>query len=275
MRLPEKWKPLGPGVVGTALGLSVSIATYIWVFEPAQCGDVASLSCRVNANQGIIALLGIALGVIAIWTTVLTRTADDRRTHAKEEEDFEQHLSVALGEARHNLIHYAMSYDEEDKLTGIPQFETDMARKLSDPKFSSKITNGFRASLSASIRMGDLASRVLRLPPDRSTPDTLEAYIQAMLALLNSAICEQPGHPAWLHDDPILRDMQREHNADAVCVFRASQAEKDLPRIRTRSLPVFCWIQDADLDGAAVYDIKQRARDYQIDYRAKRGTEAR
>jgi hypothetical protein len=53
--------------------------------------------------------LAIALGVIAIWATVLARTADDRRKRAERREDFEAHLNSALGEVRHNLIHFAMT----------------------------------------------------------------------------------------------------------------------------------------------------------------------
>src|SRR4051794_4478347 len=70
------WEPFALGVFVTGVGLTAAVATYLWVFEDAECGGMTHLGCRLNKNEGVLAVLGIVLAVVALWTTALTREFD-------------------------------------------------------------------------------------------------------------------------------------------------------------------------------------------------------
>lgn len=258
------WRSLAGGVVATGLGLSLAFATYFWVFETGACADVGSVSCRINANEGILTVLTIVLAVIALWTAALGRTIDRRQERDSADRRFAQHLEAAVGESRHNLIHIAMAYNRQNRLARMPQVQVFRARDLDTPEFRYRLKPKVRSLLDSVVRMGSRVPE--RLPAQDDPPFELVSFTVALMRFMNAVICLQPDHPASLHGDPIFRDMVQALDSKAPCPFFASEVKADLAQLRTHQTPVFCWIKDEDLEGVEVVDMKQRTRDFQLDY---------
>jgi hypothetical protein len=267
----SEWKPLALGTIATGVGLSLAIATYFWAFEAGECSGVGDVSCRINENEGILTVLTIVLAVIAIWTSALSRASDKRNARLSAEKRFAQHLDSAIGECRHNLIHIAMAYNDTGDLKRIPQVQIYRARDLDTPEFKEHLPVRVRNLLNSVVRMGS------KMPQSKqwstaATPIELMSFTVALLRFMNGIVTLQPDHPDWLHDDPICRDMMRAQESRAPCPFYSSEVKNDLAWLRTHQIPVFCWIKDEDLDGVQVIEMRQRTRDYQLDYlRRRRG----
>lgn len=258
------------GLVATSLGLSLSIATYFWVFTGGNCADSLSFTCRMNGNQGILTLLTLVLAVIALWTSAIARYSDQRRDERAAHSKFAQHLNAALGEARHNLIHIAMAYGDGHALREMPQFQSERLKDLARPEFASFIDSDFSSELSAAIRTCELAKKEELLPhSEGATPEGLRMFTCAQMRLLNAAIVSA-NHPSWIHSDPAMRDIDSARDPHAKFPFYASTLVTTLPHLRTNQVPVFCWLKDQELEGVKVVGMKDRIRDYQLDRMARR-----
>lgn len=264
-----RWRSWVPGLIATSAGLTLSIATYLWVFEDGQCGGTTSFTCRINGNQGILTLLTIVLAVLALWATALTRVWDRTEAARASAKHFSEVLDAAIAELRHNLIHVAMAFNDAKQLEVIPQIQTSRLEEALTPDLRGRLDRRVRSYADATIRNGTKLQG-LEVPPDGSAPEELRYFTQTCLLLMNRVVASQANHPDWLHTDPIVRDMVEAMQPGAPCPFFSSLVRNDLPRLRTEELPVFCWWKDEELQGVHVIEMGQRVRDYQIAYMGSR-----
>ena len=123
------FRPLPLGGLVTSAGLLIAIAMYLWLFDRSGCEPNNSFACTINANQGLLTLLGLVIAAAAIWTGAISSAAARRRTENEEIARTALIVRAAVAELNHNLVHVACAYDE-NTLTELPQVTTESTRLL-------------------------------------------------------------------------------------------------------------------------------------------------
>lgn len=133
-RADPEWRPLLPGILGTAFGVGLSIAAYVWFFETGSCSGRGDVACVLNANQGPLTALTILLAVAALWVTLLVREFDRRADRRASRERAKVALEEAADEWAHNLIHIAIASNNDGELDYDPQVSVSHTARLFSPR---------------------------------------------------------------------------------------------------------------------------------------------
>jgi hypothetical protein len=258
LRRDADMRRLIPVVIATASGLAVAAASYFFLFQVGEnCSGRADFACEINANVGMLTLLGLVLALGAVWTTVLIRFFDQRSQSHELQRRADTALLSAMEEVRHNLIHVALSYDHDGKFTDLPLVQFDETAKL--------LQNPIRPHLSGSvIRAAELIQRNCAAmdrvakaeePFASGEPVCIGGFTNHSLKLLISAgESSRTGHQ-FLHQ-PGLQDL---HDAALTShglyfIFRTSDEElkSELATIRSKGDWIIAWWNDDPPDRAKV-----------------------
>ncbi|MBS1891049.1 MAG: hypothetical protein JST59_07140 [Actinobacteria bacterium] len=272
LRRDEELRRLVPAVIGSAAGLLAAAATYIWLFQVGpQCTGRGDFGCQLNANQGVLTLLGLVLALGALWTSVLMRFFDQRSANRELKNRADSALLAALEEIHHNLIHIALSYDDSQTFRGIPILKTsETAQLLRQPirnQFYEGILHGaerIEIQFTAIQRLAAGEAQDENEQLGTAEPFCIEAFVnQSLGVLIWAGRTTQVGHD-FLHK-PGLQDLHRaiEPGSDPYIYFRTSDTDLkvELPTIRSEGAAIVCWWNDDPPERALVLAQGPRFKD--------------
>ncbi len=255
LRRDQDLRRLVPVIVATALGVGVAGVAYIWIFqEGPQCSGRADFACQLNANQGVLTLLGLVLAIGALWTTVLIRFFDQRSEARSLRSRVDMALTGAMEEVRHNLIHVALAYSHSGDFTDLPVIKIDETCRLLDEPvrrmLSPQVVRGAELIQRNYAVLADLAERRRAgsdEPFESPEPHCIGGLTNHSLRfLIAGGESNQEGHE-FLHQ-PGLQDL---HDAalterNIFFCFRTSDPvlEAEAPRLRSEGAWVVCWWND-------------------------------
>lgn len=262
------WRPFLPGVAATCLGLAAVVAAYIWVFQSTrECSGVTDVGCRLNSNQGVLTMLTLALAATAIWTTVITREMDRRRTAEELTRKAASVFSAAVDECHHNLIHVAITFTPERKLQGWPQVSLGAMAALAAAELRIHLDQGLIDQLDATCRNHEsFINRPWVREFGDSPPPDFRSFVSRSLVFLLCAVRSRPG---WLPDAMQSRSMRDFDTLARVPTAQFSYASSDLTdqeaaALRAEDEPLMVWWDDAKIAGIRTYEFGERFRDLAV-----------
>lgn len=268
----DLWRPLLPWIAVTVAGILLAAGMYLWTFEVGStCADRGDFGCQMNANQGLLTLLGLVLAAAALWTTAVTRYLDRRHEQHLLDLRVDGAVSAALEEIHHNLVHVALAYDDEMKLIGFPALRADATRGLLEPPVRDALHQGVLHSAETIVRNHETFDRLVKgIKVDDGTgeadpePFCLQAFVtQSIGAMLWAGGTTTAGHD-FLHR-PGLQDLHQLAMADSwpYYCFRTSDSDfkAEIATLRTEERDVLCWWDDEPPGGLNVYVEGLRYRD--------------
>jgi hypothetical protein len=244
----------------TALGASLFVVAYSYMFDGSRCRGKGDFACVVNANEGMVGLTGIAVAVIGIWSATLI---DERASRI--EAHGVQRRTAALTEAVideliHNLQHLelATAFDEvEDRPIGLaeaPQISVLHTSQLLRCRDSIGEAFDMRLWNALASILRNLDDAQFLLASDQDSSYKLEPYKAIALGTLDALYMmwkRDPGSTGWRILKPGFERIAAA--AEAVgryeLVFNTDSLIDDFDRhreISDRGIPVLCWINNED-----------------------------
>jgi hypothetical protein len=258
-------RPLLPGVLITATGIELAIATYLWIAEvPEACTGRDDFACVVNGNQGLLGLLALIVGAAGLWITALFRLSDRKQEAVEREKEVAQILENTLEETVHNLIHVGGAFDDDQHLRVMPQFSRHCLTALLDTHIRPHIDVDVAQAADAMDRNLDRLD-ALEWNDDfhDKAPWALRSYVGRAIRLLLVARLRHPDWASSILKRPGLQDLEEvakeghfQHS------FYSSGAKSDEANLRTLNRPLICWWVDESLDRRVkVYEQGVRFKD--------------
>lgn len=275
---------LVPGAVVSIIGLLLLVVFYRWGFDQGNCAGRGDLVCLTNENQGVLTLLALLIAALAIWVEVLSKHAEDRRVEAQRRERANDLVATAIDECRHNLIHVALCYDDDDTMVKVPwgiSIEAVCALGASDVRadVDSRVLASLDSLRRTHDRLQELRSDVQNSHSEEerrsarrrllSEPHPFRGFVMHNIGFLLDSYafysgvetCRRALERPGLQDAPAAVQAGARRGARYYS-FRTSddETQRDGPSIRTDGLPVICWIDDMPV-GVKTYALKPRFAD--------------
>jgi hypothetical protein len=272
-----------PAVVFTAVGADLLIAAYLWWFEVGKCGSRGDVVCVVNANQGFLTLLALAIAGAGIWVTMLTEQTRRRLARGREFVLLGDALVAACEETYHNLTHIALAYEGES-IRALPTgLSLECTFALMEPACRSNLHPRLFARIDPLRRNLNRLREIQERVSDASwplarrhakqfvetEPAPLRGFVTTSLWFLfdcwvfYSDICEVP------LSQPALRQLATYVEAgerSRYVVFRTSELKSQEASVRNSDGPILCWFDDCPI-GVVTVAVGPRFADDAIDHR--------
>jgi hypothetical protein len=225
-----------------------------------------------NANQGVLTFLALAVAGLAVWVEVLARQASQNRTMRAQREAADAALAAAAGEAHHNLIHIALTYQGGQVLQAPPHgLSVDASQALLRDDIRPLIAPAVLGELDALRRTFDTVCEMLEVALQatrrrdirrvrrliQSEPPPYRGFVTTSFGLLMGCYRYHRDPCAQIFREPGLQDADRilqaaDHARGLFRFFRTSEpeAQQAAPAIRTNRTPVVCWFDDTPLGPA-------------------------
>jgi hypothetical protein len=279
----SSFQRLVPGAVVSVIGVLLLIAFYRWGFSEGTCEGRGDLVCLTNENQGVLTLLALFIAALAIWVEVLSRYGEERKQAKKRKDRANEVVAAAIVECHHNLIHAALCY-EDDEMELVPWgISIQSVTALGGPEIRADVDQGLLDRLDplrrtyetvqeCRVNVQNARSDEERTEAERyllEEPEPFQAFVMqnmgflvdAWLAYATVDSCRQALQRPGLQDIPRLIGSAARAGARYNC-FRTSdeEAQEEAPTIRTREIPVLCWIDDKPI-GVKTFALKPRFAD--------------
>jgi hypothetical protein len=269
LRRDPDWSRLIPGAVVTLAGFLLLIAFYRWWFDVGTCDGRQDVVCVTNQNQGVLTLLAVLVGAVAVWVEVLSRHRERLMRQREERRHANQTVGAAIEECHHNLLHAALCYTGEE-MTHLPWgMSIDEICALTHREHRHLVDEKVLGHIDRIRRTYD-SVRALRVRFDNAAndeereaaraallaePHQFGGFIIHSLGLLRDAWIayrDVPGCRKYL-EQPGLQDLPR--LAEALIgrplygYFRTSDqdAQQEAATIRRKEAIVACWFDDKPL----------------------------
>lgn len=246
--------------------IAIFIATYLWVFEDARCSGTGDFACRLNANQGALTFYGLAVAVVAVWLTLITRLLDAHAQATASRAAFRVAFAEFIRETNHNLIHVAAAFDAQKKLRHLPQFSRVAASRMLDPEFAADLPRPLKLSLDGVYRNGERLRQVEWVDGYRDAPpQALRDFTRSSLMALLDAVRERPDACGDWMESRYARDFKRLADVHVHTHFYSSTAVRAAAHLRAVEGQVLCWWSDGEIEGVRVTEEGQRYKDVYAD----------
>jgi hypothetical protein len=116
------------------ISLDVFLVFYAFLFDSSKCGLSPSITCLLNNNIGVLTIGAILIAGITIYVNARIKQSDEKRRYVQRRLEAFRQLNVALGELKHNLLHFATQIDDDNQFITFPATSFDATFSLFENK---------------------------------------------------------------------------------------------------------------------------------------------